>query len=56
MTLKLEGDLYILKMYLLNENKAAILKHSKLRARIEKYKIHPKVIGQGQMLKASNQF
>jgi len=32
MTLKLEGDLDILKMYLHTENEAASLRHSKLRA------------------------
>jgi len=31
MTLKLEGDLHILKMYLHTENEAASLRHSKLR-------------------------
>jgi len=32
MTLKLEGDLDILKLYLHAENEAANLRHSKLRA------------------------
>jgi len=36
MTLKLEGDLYILKMYLHTENKAVSLRHPKLKAWIEK--------------------
>jgi len=37
MTLKLEGDGDILKMYPHTENAAASLRHSKLRAGIEKY-------------------
>jgi len=36
MTLKLEGDLNILKMYLHAENEAARLRHSKIGAQIEK--------------------
>jgi len=53
MTLKLEGDLDILKMYHYNENEAASLRHSKLRAWIgKKYEN----MSQGQMSKAPNYF
>jgi len=46
-TLKLVGNLYMLKMYLHIENEAASLRHSKLRAGIGKNtKICRKVIGQ----------
>jgi len=37
MTLKLEGDLHILKMYLHTEHKAASLGHLKHKAWIKKY-------------------
>jgi len=47
MTLKLEGDLDILKMYLHTKNEAASLRHLKLRAWIGKnMKICLKVKGQ----------
>jgi len=47
MTLKL-GDLDILKMYLHAKNKAAILRYSKVKAKIEENtKIYLKVKNQG---------
>jgi len=57
MTLKLEGDLDILKMHLHTENEADSLKHSKLKAWIEKirkYLSRSKV--KVKMSKAPNNF
>jgi len=63
MTLKLEGDLDILKLYLHTENEVARLKHSKLLimdeigiANKKHTKIFLKVKGQGQMSPTSNYF
>jgi len=54
MTLKLEGDLDILKMYPHIENEAASLRDSKLRAWIQKnMKICLKIKGQGQNVRSS---
>jgi len=53
MTLKLEGDLDILKMYPHTENEAASLMDSKLRAGFEKIRKCLKVKGQGQNVKSS---
>jgi len=55
MTLKLEGDLDILKMYPHTENEVANLRHSKHRVWIEKI-YENRSQGQGQMSPTSNQF
>jgi len=52
MTLKLEGDLNILKMYRHTENEAVSLRHSELRAKIEKIRKCLKV----KLSKAPNYF
>jgi len=43
MTLKLEGDLDILKMYLYTENEVAVLRHSKLLTVYEISTVHEKI-------------
>jgi len=51
-TLKLESDLDILKIYLLTENEAARLRHSKLRVLLKK--CHKNMSqGQGQNVKSA---
>jgi len=57
MTLKLKGDLDVLKMYPHSESEAASLRHSKRRAWVKKStKICLKVKGQSQDVKAPNYF
>jgi len=54
MTLTLEGNLDILKMYFYTENEAASLRHSKLRASTEEIQKCLKV--KGKISKAPNYF
>jgi len=56
MTLKLIGDLDILKMYLYTENEAASLRHLKLRAGVKKIRRCLRVKNQGQNVKSSELF
>jgi len=53
-TLKLERDRNILKMYLCTENEAASLRRSKLRVWIEEILKCLRVKGQGQNVKSSD--
>jgi len=58
MTLKVEGDLDILKMYLHTENEAVSLRHSKLRALLKKIRkyVSRYVKDEGQIPPTSNHF